>query len=358
MADNRIDIDKIDTLDRFMAVTQPIGSVEQALSNNLYGINHQQTPGHTPENRDTYGLTFFTRPQLNMTTSNLRNMRLFYSLLTTNRFSIQRYVRNMLDPRLAREVGGNINTPLVDERMAFIPVLTNNLKSISGWPDVIAPTFISKQGVRREQWGIVDGSIDIYENFDIDATFRNVKNEPIVMMMQTWLLYMASVFEGMLSPYLDYITSNKIDYNTRIYRLVLDESKRYVKKIAASGASFPVNVPLGKFFDYTDATKYNEQTKEINIRFKCFGAMYNDDILISEFNQTSGIFNSDIRKMLLATNGGKLPDSTSTLEVIPYNLMESLNHRGYPLIDQTTYELKWYIAKDSKTYQNLLDVLK
>lgn len=355
----RIDINKIDTLDQFVALTQPVGSVEQALSNNMFGINHEQVKGVLAENRDSYGLTFFTRPQLNFQTPNLRNIRQFYSLLTTKEFSVHRYVRNTLDPRLALNPSTKIKTPLVDNRMAFIPILTNNLKSISGWPDIVAPFFASKAGVRKEQWGIVDGTIDIYESFDIDATFRNVKNEPITLMMQSWLAYMSAVFEGMMSPYLDYIVNNRIDYNTRIYRLVLDESKRYVKKIAATGASFPVNVPVGKMFDYNDTSKYNDQTKDINIRFKCFGAIYNDEILIKEFNEAGGIFNRDIRTMLRKYSdvGEALPDATDTLAVIPNELLDKLNHRGYPVIDRTTYELKWYIDKSSNTYKEITNLI-
>lgn len=355
-------IGDIQTLDKFHALTQSTGSVDKALSNNLYGLNHQQVKGILPENRDSYGLTFFTRPQLNLQNSNLRNIRQFYNLLTTKANSVQRYVRATLDPRLSlnqvvstpesdggktKVAQGAVLTDLVDKNMAFIPVLTNTIKSMSGWPDVVMPSFTSKSGLKKEQWSIADGSIEIFEAFDLDLNFRNIKDEPIILMMQTWLTYMAQVFEGNISPYMDFITENEIDYNTRIYRIVLDESKRYVKKIAATGASFPINVPSGKFYDYNDATKYNDQTKEINIRFKCMGAMYNDSMLIREFNETGAIFNPNIRKLL---NG----DPSHNLEVIPYDLLERLNHRGYPIIDTDTMELTWYINKDSLSYKELL----
>ena len=273
---------------------------------------------------------------------------------------MHRFVRATLDPRLAHNqsitqpddgvttIGqGARVTQLVDRNMAFIPVLSNTIKSMSGWPDVVMPSFTSKSGLKKEQWSIADGSIEIFEAFDLDVNFRNIKDEPIILMMQTWLTYMANVFEGNISPYMDFITENEIDYNTRIYRLVLDESKRYVKKIGATGASFPINVPSGKFYDYNDATKYNDQTKEINIRFKCMGAMYNDSILVKEFNETGAIFNPDLRKLL---NG----DTSHNLEVIPYDLLERLNHRGYPIIDTETMELTWYINKSSITYKELL----
>jgi len=95
-----IDFNKVDTLDKFYALTQQTGSIDKAISNNLYGINHQGVKSIISENRDSYGYVFFTRPQLNMSTYNLRNLRHFYSLLTTDHATIQRYVRCTLDPRI------------------------------------------------------------------------------------------------------------------------------------------------------------------------------------------------------------------------------------------------------------------
>ena len=425
-------IRNIETLDAFYRITQTLGSQQLALSNNLYGINHQGVKGVLPDNHDSYGLVFFTRPLLNLTSNNLRNVRQLYSLLTNNAYSMQNYVRNMLDPRLMLynddakydrdykayhddaigksienqkdairkkynyDYGGQVGAidyeiqqlgdggqfqpaelsqyelnseeisaykkylenlrtnnkswvscPLVDNHMAFIPVLTNTIKEMSGWPDYTIGTFTSKEGLMREQWSIVDSYMDIYHSFDLDCTFRNIKDEPLIIMFETWLRYMANVFEGMMSPYMDMLIENEIDYNTRIYRLVLDESKTIVKKIAACGAAFPVNVPNSRFFDYNDSQKYNDSAKDINIRFKAVGAMYNDDILIHEFNQTVGIFNPDLRSMI---RDGKM--NTEYVE-IPYNLIHLFNHRGYPLIDKDTLQLKWYISKKSDVYQEL-----
>ena len=65
------------SLDDYFQST-PIGSVDKAIGNNLFGINHRQIPGLVPSNKDIYGFTFFTRPQLNLQTDNIRNERRFY----------------------------------------------------------------------------------------------------------------------------------------------------------------------------------------------------------------------------------------------------------------------------------------
>lgn len=323
------------TLDDYFQST-PIGSIERAVGNNLFGINHRQTPGMVPINKDSYGLTFFTRPQLNLQSDNVRNFRLFYSLLTENDKSVQRFVRCVLDPRLSgnrAQTGESLSSPFVDDFNPFIPVLTNNLNSISGWPDVVSNTFTSKSGIYREEFSMVDDTVKNFSAFDISATFRNTRGDPIIYLFYIWVWYQSLVFEGLLVPYPDFIVENEIDYNTRIYRLVLDSEKRYVKKIAACGASFPISIPMGEFFDYSNEKPFNDQTKDFTIRFRCMGAIYQDDILVKEFNETVAIFNTFMQDN----------QRERYLVKVHPSLLSYFNHRGYPRINPSNYELEWWI---------------
>ena len=339
------------SLDDYFQST-PIGSLDKAIGNNLYGINHRQVPNAVPSNRDTYGLTFFVRPQLNMQSDNIRNVRQFYPLLTNIPESVQRFARCTLDPRLMAGYGFGtlksepISCPILDNSNAFIAVLTNNLKSISGWPDVVAPTHDSSPGLYNEGFSIVDGITRNYEVFDIDATFRNTRGDPIVQLFYTWLHYSSFVFEGKLVPYLDFITENEIDYNTRIYRLVLDAQKNKVTKIAATGASFPISIPTGSFFDFNSDKPFNDQNNDITIRFRCMGVDYQDDITIREFNDTVCIFNPAMRSGV----------RDSQMIAVPKSILTLFNNRGYPRINTKTYELEWWVEKSlfiTKTNQLL-----
>jgi hypothetical protein len=333
------------SLDDYFQST-PIGSVDKAIVNNLYGINHRQIDGAVASNKDTYGLTFFVRPQLNLQNDNIRNSRLFTPLLTTNSNSIQRYVRATLDPRqvagykspprgkLPPITKNGIPCPVMDNENCFIPVLTNNLKSMSGWPDITAPTFNSKSGLYNEVYSQVDGITRVYESFDIDATFRNTRGDPILYMFYIWLHYSSLVFEGKLFPYLDYLIGNEIDYTSRIYRLVLDPQKDTVRKIAATGACFPISVPTGSFFDFNAEKPYNDQNRDITIRFKCLGAEYLDDILIKEFNDTVVIFNPSM------SNSRRNTDMVK----VNKNLIQMFNNRGYPRINPTNNQLEWWVS--------------
>ena len=325
-----------DTIDNYLQSTA-IGSLNRAVSNNLFGINHRQTPTGTPTNKDYYGYTFLVRPQLNLSSDNIRNLRTLYSLLTNNSKSVQRFVRTTLDPRLMYGIDEQapLDCPLVDPLQAFIPVATNNLESLSGWPDIVSPTFTSKSGSHKEQYSQVDGIIDIYEAFQLTLTFNNTITDPIVYLFYVWLTYMSAVFQGTLTPYVDFIKENEIDYNTRIYRIVLGEGKRFVRKIAATGVSFPISVPTGQFFDFNKKEVFNKQTDTFSIKFQSLGAMYQDPILVKEFNATVEIFNPDMKGD--KSNMIKLDNSTLRL----------LNHRGYPHINTETMELEWYINRDT-----------
>ena len=342
------------TLDQFMEEAG-LGSVKKALGNALYGYNHARVSPGIPINKNTYGWTFFTRPQLNLRSENIRNIRQFYSLLTTNPLSIQRYVRLMLDPRLQRELyfkNSRVNfyyreilkSPLVDPYTPFIPILTNAIKSMSGWPDEALPTYTTTQGLRREQTGLVDGTYEVLNAYDINVTFANYINDPIFMLFQIWTRYSSLVFEGELQPYWDMVVRNAIDYNTRIYRITTDDTWENINYIAACGAGFPLATPTGKVYDFSKDKPYQEQTKEINIRFRCFGASYNDDILIKEFNIVNGIFNPEYRAFLEGANN---------MEIIPKELRPILNFRGYPYIDPNKYKLLWLIPRSSNAYKKI-----
>ena len=353
----------------------PIGSVQRAISNNLYGINFRQTGAVIPRSKDQYGYTFFTRPQLNLSTMNITNYRGFYSLLTQNKVSYQRFTRCILDPRLgntgASEQSNGIICPLVDRHNPFISVLSNNVVSLSGWPDLTVPVRTSEAGLYGQQHTMVDGVTNHFEAFDLDVTFRNTRGIPLIYVFYIWIKYHTLVLEGILNPYLDMITENEIDYNTRIYRLVMDTQKRYVTQIACTGASFPLNVPTGNLFDYNSDTPYNTKNSEVNIRFSCMGFMAFEDIIKMYFNQTSGIFNQDMRKLINAdmnassgsdsvlredpgkiysTPGGgyvKIPYLLSTVADLGGidNRALSVNHKALPYINLYTNELEWWVKK-------------
>ena len=353
----------------------PIGSISRSIGNSLYGLNMRGTLPLLPMNKDRYGYIFFTRPQLNMHELNINNHRAFYALLTDNPVSYQYYIRMMLDPRLA--INNGLYSPFVDNLNPFIPVLTNTAVSMSGWPDITVPTYTSDAGNYGQEYSYTDGTINHYETFDLDVSLRNMRGSPLIYLFYVWLTYQSMVNEGILNPYPDMITENEIDYMTRIYRIVTDSTNRYVRFIACTGASFPLNTPTGSIFDYNIDTPYNMQNKEINIRFRCMGFRALEDIVKLEFNETLGIFNQDLRKLVEHDIDPNTPDEAKARDddsllykapgsnyiKIPYSLAQTafdsvadskffnLNYRAYPYINLQTSELEWWV--DQKLFGSI-----
>lgn len=321
---------------------QRLGQVapsNSAYGTSFYGINHRQTASPLNINRDFYGLAFFTRPTMNMTRVNIGTLRQMMPLTNTNERSVQRIIRSLLDYRLFSK---GISCPFVDPNQAFISPLTNHLLSMNGWPDIVAQSFRSHDGAYKESYGFVDGNIvaDV-QDFDLTCTFRNLTGDPITAFFYYWLRYMEGVFTGELFPYMDHVFNNEIDYQTRIYRVVLDSTKTVVQKIAATGISYPENSPLGAAFDFDSRTEpINRGNDQITINFKCFGATYLDDILIDEFNRTVQLFQplmSDDRR-------------SNYFVKIPFGALSIFNTMGYARINPDTYELEWYIQNEIYSY--------
>lgn len=327
--------------------------LDTAISDNFYGINHRQEPGAVPINKDGYGLTLWTRPMMNMASDNIRQNRLFIPLLNKDPNSMQRILRAYLDPRLARE---GTPAPLADPQMAFIPILTNNLIGISGWPDVEVDTFTSSPGVYKEAWFMADSVSQNLSTYDITANFRNIDGDPITALFFYWIHYMSLVYLGDFIPYPEYIIENRIDYMTRIYRLVLDKDKRYVQKIGATGIAAPLSTPIGAAFNYDSSTPLNKSNDQLSITFRCAGAIYQDVILIWTFNQTQAAFNSEmadnkftaklIDKSRDPNNRDVWKFSHPTYKQIPYEALGVFNSRGYPRIAPENNELQWWVPPD------------
>ncbi|EPU3828903.1 hypothetical protein ACVWU4_000884 [Campylobacter coli] len=348
---DNIDVSKFRSLDELLTYTTHTGSIKKAASNMMYGLDAIEANPPIGYNRDYKGFTFFTRPLLNLSTINVANNRDMLDLLTNNPISINRYVRMMLDPRLAvdKKLGGSeLTCPLVDNKQAFISILGNNLTSITGFPDLNLPTFTSDEGIRREQWIMVDGPLEIYDSYDLDLKFTNSKDEPIMLLLQTWLKFMSRVYEGMMIPYMDVIVEREICYQTRVYRLITDEHKKFVKKIACANAGFPVNYPAGSEFDYSDNAIYVDSNNEIGIRLKCVGACYNDPILIREFNMVVCAFNPGMGDI----DTGFKPKSN--MKKVPRKYLNLFNFRVYPRINEDTLELEWYVDSTSKRYEEVV----
>ena len=335
---------KMDTVSneyRKILTAGSIGDISSSMTNMFLGINHRQKSGTISINRDTYGLTLFSRPTLNLSDGNLKGNRNMIKLLNPNPNSYGRAIRVCLDYELNAR---GINTDLFDNQSAFITILTNTLVSMSGWPDMSLPVHSSKSGLFKEEWAFPDGHVRIDYSFDLSCNFQNMEGDPVNFLMQTWIEYMSATFMGNMAPYPKYAINNRYDAYTGIWRLVLDETKTKIQKIARTGlGAFPINTRSGSSFDFDLDKPLNQSNDEVSYSFKAIGACYNDEMLYREFNLLGEFFNDHLRPNAKDKFYAKVP-----MEYIQY-----FNWKGYPLINEDTIELEWWVPKE-----DLLNVTK
>lgn len=339
-------INEYESLSSFLDSTTSMGSIDRAQTNTLYGINKNANSSIDYGPFDDPGYVFMTRPQLNLRSNNIINIRKFYPLLSKNPNSIEAYIRATLDPRLFYNTDGDkLDCPLVDDDMAFMSIISNTVESVSGWPDIVYESHITAEGMRKQQQATMDSIGEINSVYDLNLTFKNTYSETVLNLISIWGLYISTNYEGLTSPYADFIASRTRDYDSRLYRIVLDENRRKVRKIASNAAMYPKVDAQGMFFDFSRKLPYNEQTKEFTVPFVSMGAFYNDPIIIREFNKAVAIFNPEMRKIVY----GK----TST-ELVKLSVQEfdSFGHRGYPHINEITLDFEWYVKKSTYELYN------
>jgi hypothetical protein len=346
-----------------------MGDVYASMQNAFWGINHRGTGNPISANAEHTGLTFFTRPLLNLTYHNALADRRLHPYLTEDIVSIKRAIRAVLDPwsnigrglnvgdNLPQESQQKIDSPLIDSNSPFITILSNTLMSLSGWPDVTVDTYTSTEGLMKEAWSMVDGVSKNYSTFDLTANFRNVAGDPITLLFHAWITYMTQVYAGQLVPYPEMILRNEIDYQTRIYRLTLDPTRMYVQKIMACGAAFPTANPLGAAANFNSERPVSEENSQISVNFRCMGAEYNDPVSILEFNRIVSIFDPLMRTEVDddpqgVKQGLDLDDTVvrgaalGKYAKIDTTQMQKMNYRGRPRINPMTLELEWYAPID------------
>lgn len=314
-----------------------MSSITAANSANLYGINHRSIPQATSRNVDHQGYTFFTRPDLRLSYDNLTQDRNLALMLNDEVESIWRWVRATLSPR---ESIPHYPSTFVDKRNPFIPILTNNLESISGWPEVSVDPWSSDAGAYNEQTSQADGFADDYSVGQLTATFRNQIQDPINRLFHVWTRYSMLVHEGVVDPYMFNIVLNVIDYNTRIYRIVTDPSKQYIQHISACGAAFPLNSNLASKFDYSKEQPYNDENDKISIQFQIIGKMYDDPILFKEFNDLIIGYNPLMDDRTRAKHYKRILGTH----------LKSFNCLGLPHINLDNGRLDWYVTNQEYNY--------
>lgn len=329
-----------------------------------------------PHNTDHRGYTFFTRPQLNLSYDNVITTRRLTAYADQRPNNMANAIRCMLmpqgflvssDPKRRTNIGIglpenadllDVRSDIVDDENCFIPLLSNALISFSGLPDLSADTYTSKEGMTKEVVSWVDDRPYQRGQFDTTLEFANTDGNLLTHFFHCWYEYACRVSEGSMSPFPVNISANRIDYQTKVYRIVLDRTRRYVQHIAATIA-FPTAYPMGRIFDFNLAEQLNTGSHTVSIPFRCLGVEYDDPILIYEFNKLVVRFNPKMEaSSKFARRGAGVPKHRQNMPVPDPKLMVEIheadkrlfNYKAYPFIAESN-ELLWFVP--ASVYQQL-----
>lgn len=311
---------------------------DQAVSETFRGLNITGRNNAVPLNTENHGYTFFTRPYLNLSEQNCMVDRRLQMLLNPNPQSIERRVRAYLDPELHRTMGYDW-CPGVDPLNPFIPLLSNNLISLTGWEDFTLNLGTTTPGVYRDAMSYVDDVPYQFGTYDLQMTCRNIDGDPITWMMYMMETYMGLSREGRIMPYPNLLLLNEYDANVRVYRLVMDSTRTYVQRMAAPGAALFMNAPTGQGLNFTgdgSETPYQVVSEQLNFSIRCMGLTIYDYILIYEFNELVQEFNPAMKDDQRGTATVKLKK----------NEINWFNFEAYPYINVAAHnELEWHVLR-------------
>ncbi len=331
------------------------GIRDSALLSAFTGINHRFASIPLAKNRERSGITFFTRPNMNLSPENMLKSRKLAELYISQTNSSNSAIMSLLDPynrHLAADpksvyLGCRLKDGVpVNNQSPFIPFLTNLLDSLSGFPDSTLDVYRSVEGIRREQVSMVDSTYHINNSFSLNASFRNVDGDPVTTFFNLYLEYMSYVAEGIFYPRPYSIYANELDYNMRIIRFNMDPTGRFITKYGVGIAGFPTNDNYGAAMNVQTNNPFITDNDTINIQFEVNGAEYNDPYLLYEFNELVAMYNPAMKDPKSTSDYFlKTPDLSIMKKLKPSELL-FFNCEGYPHANLITKELTWWVTHE------------
>lgn len=340
-------VTKID-LDAIFKETQS-GLLNKSISQSLTGLRTGHRRINLPDNRSNQGYVFMTRPQLNLSAQNLIKHRPFYPLLSKDPHSLASWIRGTLDPRWAKY--GNrsaillsqaerknmiqqTQTSQVDVDSPFINAVTNNLISLSGFPDIDVASYTGEANRIGASYQLIDGIHNLNRPVDITLSLKDTAGSPIYNLFRILATYPSQIYKGTMTRYEDFIIEDTIDYNVRIYRILISTDGETIHSIASTFPGFIQGVASGARYDYNHDTPYSAESVA-NFRFMFSGVIYDDPALIDDFNRTVDSTNRSMR------------NRTVNMVRIPRSVLEYFSYeKVYPYINIDTYTLEWWTSTE------------
>lgn len=324
------------------------GNPDTAIYNMFYGPNHTGSGDLVAPNQDFAGYVFITKPNLNLKPSNIGHVRKLQYLLdddpNSNACAVKCCLTSSKYWNYAKD-GRRSNA--INDRYPFIAFLSSSLESISGWPDEVMEFYESEPGIAGEVHGWADGRPESYSTFDLQLTFNSKEGDPHNSLFSTLHQYMGRVGTGEIYPLRESEVEWEVDYNMNVYVILMDRNKKFVQKIASLGGGGIISgAPTGASFNLDHSIGMQTASKQISVPMKCFGFRYNDPAIFENFNNTVGMVNSDMARVMAGIDDGSMVRITEDVKFM-------FNFKGYPFINPETSELEWWIERN--VYDDIIE---
>lgn len=300
----------------------------------IYGPGHQQIPIAD----DSIGLSFTSRPLLNLSDANVQLSPILQPLYRSRPNSIMSYVRGLLDKQWGLANSGAVS--FLDPKTAWLTPLTNYLKVSSGFPDLNLNVSTSSPGFRQEVYRWISGILEHNGSFQLRQSYYMSQPKFLPFIFEIWLNYINEVTLGDngLEPYAEALKQNYQDYDCRNYHIILNRNMRNIEWIFCNASALPTTYPAGAFstIDRTQNSLRGQGQDEFDIQFDCIGFRYGNALVAKMFNDTTEYFNPDMK------NANRL-SKMRKLEFSEY--YGSGYSQVYPYIDLDKMILQYWVVK-------------
>lgn len=276
-----------------------------------------------PMYMDYSGFTFITRPELCLVNGSIMEDPVLAPMMSEDPGSTSFLLKCLLDPQWVRNHTSLVSAcPRFDRGNPFVPMLCNNLTSMSGWPDYKVETETTEGGFFGDDQTLVKGSDENRKSYDFTLEFREIDGGLISALMQMWTKYQSNVALGRSIAYGTQIDEVYANYTCSIYRFLTDPTRKRITKWARAMGTYPVGNPLGAMMNINEGENYIANTGKFSINFTVNDVAYNDYKSLLDFNRTVYNFNNDIESWDV------IPDAGENFKGIPYIVSTP---RGYEI---------------------------
>ena len=337
------------------------GILDESISNFLRELDRFHNSNYLPQMSEQVGNVFITRPKLNLSTANLILDRTMAPLNTMNPMSNAFMIRALLDTYFTRENWDTVDqSPLINPRNPFLTPLCNGLVGISGWPEINIETEATDGGFFSEDQTYAIGFDRLFKTYNFNLTFKDITSSPIFNIIFYWLYYIAAVTLGDMTAYNFHIDGQRLDYTVSIYQFIMDPTRRYILKWGKATGCFPISLPIGDVFNFSEGSMMTQGSGKFTIPFVVNNVKYNDYLRIVDFNMlverySPGIKDAAIIKSNSPYNYVGIPYIVSTPKgymltyrdvdnVLPSEELENVSRYSpdssykVPTMDTTVYE--------------------